>query len=122
MRARTPGERAVRTLESPQGGEGADPAEARGNGSTAGQGAAAAPARSSQGSRQKAGSASSNTTEKATVIRTRKCLSDLAITRSSVTLAVAMGAVGRQELGVEGVEAGKEGKALPGEKITGDTK
>lgn len=119
MRARTPGEHAVRTLETPQGGEGADPAEARGNGSTAGQGAAALGARSSQGSRQQAGSASSNTTEKATVIRTRKCL---AITRSSVTFAVAMGAVGRQELGVEGVEAGRAGKALPGEKITGDTK
>lgn len=68
------------------------------------------------------GSASSNATEQATVIRTPKCLSDLAIRRSSVTSPVAMGAVGGQEAGMEGVEAGKAGKALPQEQITSNTK
>lgn len=71
---------------------------------------------------RRAGPASSNATEKATEIRTPKCPPDLAIRRSSVTLAVAVGAAGGQEAGVEGVEAGKAGKALPREKITSNTK
>lgn len=59
------------------------------------------------------GSAQSNAMERAAAIRAPKYLSDLAIKRSSVTLAVAMGAVGEQEAVTEGVEAGKAGKALP---------
>lgn len=51
--------------------------------------------------------------ERATTITAPKCLSDLAIRRSSVTLAVAVGTVGEQEAGAEGVEAGKAEKALP---------
>lgn len=48
-------------------------------------------------------SALSNASEKAPVIRAPKCLSGLAIRRSSVTLAGAIGAVGGQEAGAEGV-------------------
>lgn len=58
-------------------------------------------------------SVQSNATERATMITAPKCLSDLAIRRSSVTLVVAVGAVGGQETGTEGVKAGKAGKALP---------
>ena len=63
--------------------------------------------------RRRAGSAPSDATQRATAIRSPKCLSDLAIRRSSVTLAVAVGAVGGQEAGGKGVEAVKAGKALP---------
>lgn len=61
----------------------------------------------------RAGSAPSNAAERATAIRASKCLSDLAIRRSSVTLAVAMRAAGGQEAGAKGVEAGRARRALP---------
>ena len=68
---------------------------------------------SQHGGGGRAGSAPSNAAERATAIRASKCLSELGIRRSSVTLAVAMGAAGGQEAGVKGVEAGKARKALP---------
>lgn len=63
--------------------------------------------------RRAGGVTPANAAERATAIRASKCLSELAISRSSVTLAVAMGAAGGQEAGAKGVEAGKARKALP---------
>lgn len=111
MGACTPGEHAARALGTPQGAEEAEPAEAQELSSTAGQGVA--DTRSQNQPRAVGSSAQSNATEKATAVRVPKCLSDLAIRRSSVTLAVAVGAVGAQETGTEGVKTGKAGKALP---------
>lgn len=122
MGASSPGEHAGRALGTAQGVEGAEPAGAQGMGAHQAREQQLPGARSSQEESGQGGSASSNATEQATVIRTPKCLSDLAIRRSSVTSPVAMGAVGGQEAGVEGVEAGKAGKALPREKITSNTK
>lgn len=55
----------------------------------------------------------SEATQRATAVRAPRCLSELAIRRASVTLAVALAAVGGQEAGGKGVEAVKAGNALP---------
>lgn len=113
MEACTPQEHAARALGTPQGDEEAELQRHKRLGvqQVREQQMPEASASTSQGAANR--SAQSNAMERAAAIRAPKYLSDLAIRRSSVTLAVAMGAVGGQVAGTEGVEAGKAGKALP---------